>query len=122
MFLNGGAYGSAQVLSPVTVAEMTRNQIPGVGSTFLEQVFPEAYWGLGWSIHGPKTGDCGGLYSPLSFEHWGAGGTYFWVDPEFEIVGVYLSAIKGLIKTSETVKHLRNDAFQDAVTASVVDL
>jgi CubicO group peptidase (beta-lactamase class C family) len=122
MFLNGGAYGSARILSPVTVTEMTRNQIPGVGATFFKEVFPEASWGYGWSIHGPKTGGCGGLYSPMSFEHWGAGGTYFWVDPEFEIVGVYFSAIKILLKVSETEKHLRNDAFQDAVTASVVNV
>ena len=31
-FLNGGSYGRARVLSRVTVAEMTRNQIPGIGT------------------------------------------------------------------------------------------
>jgi CubicO group peptidase (beta-lactamase class C family) len=119
MFLNGGAYGTARVLSPVTVAEMTRNQIPGIGANFLEQVFPEASWGLGWSIHGGKTGLCGGLYSSRSFEHWGAGGTYLWVDPELEIIGVYFSSTVSTPHPSEGGKYWSNDLFTDAVTAAV---
>lgn len=121
MFLNGGAYGTARVLSPVSVAEMTRNQIPGIGARFLDEVFPEAYWGLGWSIHGNKSGGNGGLYSSRSFEHWGAGGTYVWVDPELEIVGVYFSSAPRRLKVLEGLKHLYNDLFTDAVTAAVED-
>jgi CubicO group peptidase (beta-lactamase class C family) len=122
MFLNGGAYGAARILSPVSVAEMTRNQIPGIKATFGEEVFPEASWGLGWSVRGPKTGGCGGLYSSRTFEHWGAGGTYVWVDPEYEIIGVYFTSAPMKLKVLEAIKHLHNDLFTDAVTAAVEDV
>jgi CubicO group peptidase (beta-lactamase class C family) len=32
MFLNGGSYGGVRILSPASIAEMTRNQIPGVSA------------------------------------------------------------------------------------------
>lgn len=44
MFLNGGIYNKVRLLSPITVKEMTRNQISGVSSQYRDEVFPEAYW------------------------------------------------------------------------------
>jgi CubicO group peptidase (beta-lactamase class C family) len=120
MFLNQGAYGDVRILSPASVAEMTRNQIPGVSATFLNETFPEASWGLGWSIHGNKTGLCGTLYSPEAFEHWGAGGAYVWVDPLYDLVGIYLAAAPDP-HSDEGKAMWRNDIFTDAVTAAVVD-
>jgi CubicO group peptidase (beta-lactamase class C family) len=117
MFLDGGAYGGVRVLSPASVTAMTRNQIPGVSARFLEEYLPEASWGLGWSIHGRKTGLCGALYSAEAFEHWGNGGTYLWVDPVYAIVGVYFSIVPTGIYTDPW----RNDLFADAVTAAVMD-
>jgi len=121
MFLNGGAYGHARVLSPATVGVMTRNQIPGIGAEFLGEVFPEASWGLGWSVHGTKTGFCGGLYSPEAFEHWGAGGAYIWVDPVNGIVGVYLSSAPSGSAPEINANNWRHDLFTDAVTAAIVE-
>jgi len=121
MFLNGGSYGSARVLSPTSVAAMTRNQIPGVPSKFGREVFPESSWGFGWSVHGPKVGECGGLYSPESYEHWGAGGVYFWVDPANEIVGVYLSSLPPGTLEQPWAPGWQNDLFTDAATAAIVD-
>jgi serine-type D-Ala-D-Ala carboxypeptidase len=121
MFLNGGAYGGARVLSPASVAAMTRNQLPGIRSTFMAEVFPEAGWGLGWSIHGSKTGFCGGLYSPEAFEHWGAGGTYCWVDPANEIVGVFFSVALYSPSDPQMFLKWRHDLFTDAVTAAVTE-
>jgi serine-type D-Ala-D-Ala carboxypeptidase len=120
MFLNGGAYGSARVLSPVTVAAMTRNQIPGIGAKFLGDVFPEASWGLGWSVHGTKTGLSGGLISPETFEHWGSGGAYVWVDPVNGIVGVYLSTAPAGSSPEIYLNNWKTDLFTDAVTAAIV--
>lgn len=120
MFLNRGAYGAARILSPATVKEMTRNQIPGVAATFLQEAFPEASWGLGWSIHGGKTGLCGALYSPEAFEHWGASGAYIWVDPTYDLVGVYL-AIGPTPHSDEGRARWRNGVFSDAVTAAVIE-
>ncbi len=121
-FLNGGAYGDARVLSPASVAAMSRNQIPGVRSVFFDQVFPEAGWGLGWDVQGTKAGWNGALQSPETFGHLGAGGLDLWVDPVNEIVGVYFSMTSmSEITTAEWAKHWRNDLFADAVIAAVVE-
>jgi serine-type D-Ala-D-Ala carboxypeptidase len=121
MYLNRGAYGDARILSPASIAVMTRNQTPGISAVYRNQRFPESSWGFGWSVHGYKTGWCGGLYSPEAFEHWGAGGAYVWVDPTYDLVGVYLSTAEwgGEDQVYETA--MRNDLFTDAATAAIVD-
>lgn len=40
MFLNRGSYGDVRILSPAAVAEMTRNQIPGISSQIPGEFFP----------------------------------------------------------------------------------
>lgn len=120
-FLNGGAYGGSRILSPATVRAMTRNQIRGIGAREGDEVFPEASWGLGWSIHGSKAGQCGGLYSEESFEHWAGGQSYLWIDPARDLVGVYFSAYPSLPTLDEYAKHRNSDLFSDAVTAAIVD-
>ncbi len=125
MFLNRGAYGPARILSPASVAAMTRNQIPGVPAKFFAETFPEASWGFGWSVHGTKSGSCGGLYSAEAFEHWGGGGgSYLWVDPVYDLLGVYFAVAPALgpsTKATDWAKGWRNDLFTDAVTAAVVE-
>jgi len=113
MFLNRGSYGEVSILSPAAVAEMTRNQIPGIGAQYLGEFFPEASWGFGWGIHGNKRalGD-GSLHSPQAFDLTGAGGVYLWVDPVYEIVGVYFQVTR-----EKSCRGL----FTNAVTAAVVD-
>ena len=93
MFLNRGTYGGVRILSLTSVAEMTRNQIPGIGARYRDFVSPEACWGLGWNVRGSKNSLCYGetLQSREAFSHSGAGGTFLWVDPIHEIVGIYLS-------------------------------
>lgn len=120
MFLNRGSYGEVRILSPGAVAKMTRNQIPGVSGQHRREFFPEASWGLGWSIHGNKRAlSDGSLHSPQAFDHHGAGGTYFWVDPVYEIVGVYFSV--ALERIDDTRVKECYDLFTNAVTAAVVD-
>ena len=120
MFLNRGAYGEQRILSPASVAAMTRDHLPGVQARILTEFFPEASWVLGWSIHGPKTGWCGGLYSPEAYEQWGSGGVYLWVDPAYDVVGVYLGVIP-VPDTDPRYTQLQ-DLFTDAVTGTIVDL
>jgi CubicO group peptidase (beta-lactamase class C family) len=120
MFLDGGGRGDARVLGPAAVAAMTRNQIPGVSLTLGPEVFPEASWGLGWQVQGNRRAIRGGsLSSPAAFGHNGAGGIYVWVDPTYELVGVYLSVVShghpGLFADWCA------DLFVDAVTAAVTD-
>src|SRR5712691_11563142 len=120
MFLNRGSYGEMRILSPAAVAEMTRNQIPGISAQHGGEFFPEASWGLGWSIHGNKRALQGGsLHSPQAFDHGGTGGVYFWVDPVYEIVGVYFSVVAHLIPPSDP--KWCADLFVNAVTAAALD-
>jgi len=114
MFLNYGCYENIRILSPASVFAMTHNQIPGVRACYRDEFFKEAFWGLGWNIHGDKK-DRGTLQSSETFSHGGAGEVFLWVDPIYEIIGVYLSVM------------LQNgiscvDLFMNMVTAAVVDV
>jgi CubicO group peptidase (beta-lactamase class C family) len=109
MFLNRGAYGDAEILSPACVAAMTRNQIPGIQARYGEETFAEASWGLGWSVESEKRA-YGSLRSPQTFSHGGAGGVFMWVDPTHEIVGVYFALQR---------ERSQVDLFMNAITAAV---
>jgi len=120
MFLNRGSYGDVRILSPASVSEMTRNQIPGISSRWVDEFFPEATWGLGWSIHGNKKALRGGsLHSPQAFSHQGAGGIGVWVDPVYDLVGVYFSVVLEMIDSLHAKTCF--DLFMNGVTAAVVD-
>jgi len=128
MFLNQGCYGGARVLSPVTVAAMTRNQIPGITARYLENTFPEASWGLGWSINAELKGEVYGeaILSPSSYLHSGSTGVLLWIDPVRDLVGVYFSALMNFREVfSPTLSDRTNwraDLFMNMVTASSDDL
>jgi CubicO group peptidase (beta-lactamase class C family) len=120
-FLNGGEYGGVRVLSPASVVEMTRNQIPGIGTTFYAKYYPEASWSYGWGIHGDNKWKYfdGTLHSPQTFHQSGIGGVYMWVDPVYEIVGVYFSVVMEMLPSFD--HKWCNDLFVNAVTAAVMD-
>jgi CubicO group peptidase (beta-lactamase class C family) len=122
MFLNRGRYGDVRILSPASVAEMTRDQIPGISGVFFDEFFPEASWGLGWEVHGNRRAMYydGTLKSPAAFAHGGSGGVYVWVDPVYDIVGVYFSVALEFLDTVRTIWCV--DLFQNAVTAAVVEV
>ena len=124
MFLNGGIYGDARILSPVTVAQMTRNQIPGISSRFVDEFFPEAGTGIPWFIRENKKAFAYGetLQSPATFCHGGAGGIFLWVDPVYEIVGCYFSVDIGPITVAELYRYSCPDLFINAVMAAIVDV
>jgi CubicO group peptidase (beta-lactamase class C family) len=114
MFLNRGCYGQARVLSPAAVAEMTRDQIPGISARSGEEYFADAGWGYGWGIHGNKKAERdGSLHSPAAFDHVGTGGVHMWVDPTDDVVAVCLAVEQG---------PLCSDLFLNAAMAAVVDL
>jgi serine-type D-Ala-D-Ala carboxypeptidase len=120
MFLNQGGYGDVDILSPVTVREMTRNQVPGIGAQAGDVYFPESTWGLGWNLCGNKrTRDEGTLRSPETFSFSGSGGIQFWIDPVQELVGVYFSVVVELDGKGHPIWPV--DLFMNAVTAAVVD-
>ena len=118
MFLNGGSYGGTRILSPASVTEMTRNQIPGISAWRGDEFFPEAGWGFGWNIHGNKKIH---LMSPRAFMHGGKGGTLLVVDPVYDMIGAYFSVALEL--TADGLRHKWcADLFINAVTAAVVDV
>jgi CubicO group peptidase (beta-lactamase class C family) len=116
-FLNGGRYGEERVLSRAAVIEMTQDQVPGLSAQYRDELIPEASWGFGWNIHGKKRalGD-GSLQSPQAFYQGNSGGPLVWVDPVYEIVGVYFSLALKRIEDEWP-----GDLFMNAVTASCDD-
>jgi CubicO group peptidase (beta-lactamase class C family) len=57
------------------------------------------------------------LVSDQTFEHNGTGGAWLWVDPVYEIVGVYLSLV--LVRNPGLYSLWCADLFADAVTAAI---
>lgn len=94
LFLNGGVCGHTRILAPTTIAAMTRNQIPGIGAHYLGYYFPEACYGLGWQVVRDWQGPAWALTlaSRTAYCHGGWGGSVLWIDPAYELVGVYLPA------------------------------
>lgn len=119
MFMNGGKYGDSRIISPATVAQMTRNQIPGISASFEDKYFPEASWGYCWNVRYTKRDEFGSLCSPRMFSHGGAGGTLIWGDPEYDIVGAYFS-VSTFNKKNE--QRLYFDLYNNAVYAAIEEL
>lgn len=82
MILNGGEYRGVRVLSPLTVAEMTRPRLvtEAAGTR-----------GLGWDINTSFSSNRGDLFPLGSFGHTGFTGTSFWIDPASKMFVVFLS-------------------------------
>ena len=82
MILNGGRIGGVRILSPLTVAEMTRPRlISNAGNTR----------GLGWDINSSFSTNRGELFPLGSFGHTGFTGTSIWIDPSSQMFIVFLS-------------------------------
>ena len=82
MILNGGQYNGVRVLSPLTVAEMTRPRLVAASG---------ATRGLGWDINSSYSTNRGELFPLGSFGHTGFTGTSIWIDPASEMFVVFLS-------------------------------
>ncbi len=84
MFLNGGELDEVRLLSPTTVAMMTRNSIGAL------EVEPGVKFGLGFAV----SEDPGLSGSPASVGAYFWGGffnTQFFVDPDQELIGVIMT-------------------------------
>ena len=91
-FLNGGCYGDVHLLSPTTVNAMTCNQIPEIQLGLFPDGAPARQFGFGFfllnnGVQGLKVPQ---LASQKAYGFAGASGAFFWVDPVFELVGVFL--------------------------------
>jgi len=82
MILNGGEYHGVRILSPLTVAEMTR-----------PRVVSDQGWtrGLGWDVNTSFSTNRGDLFPLGSFGHSGFTGTSIWIDPASQMFVIFLS-------------------------------
>jgi CubicO group peptidase (beta-lactamase class C family) len=98
MMLNGGSLGGERVLSPVSVRQMVEAQYPwgdtperlaGTG----EEQFTTLSKGLGWMVRGVGFFRGSDLMSHRAFFHGGYLGLRVIVDPEYDLVSVFLTSI-----------------------------
>jgi len=82
MILNGGQYHGARILSPVTIAEMTRPRLVSDSGSAR---------GLGWDMNTSYSTNRGDIFPLGSFGHTGFTGTSIWIDPASEMFVVFLS-------------------------------
>src|SRR5437588_4028307 len=82
MLLNGGVYNGARILSPMTIATMTRPHAVSESG---------AARGLGWDIATSFSTNRGDLFPLGSFGHTGFTGTSIWIDPASDSFVIFLS-------------------------------
>ncbi len=86
MMLNGGTYNGKRLLSTSTIKVMT-----GLHTGDLKAATPGVGYGLSWAV---VRDPMGSLSLPLTsvgtYGHGGAFGTYGWVDPKQDLLGVFL--------------------------------
>jgi CubicO group peptidase (beta-lactamase class C family) len=89
MLLNGGSLDGARILGPETIELMTSDHLAGIE----DRGFLDPYgFGLGFMIS-PDRGISGSIVSAGSFGWGGMAHTTFWVDPQAELIGIFLVQI-----------------------------
>ena len=101
--LNGGTLDGARILSPETVAEMSRNQIGPLRVRKLETALPNSSndaeffpgmpktWSLAFMLN--EEDAPGGGRSANSLAWAGLANTYYWIDPKRDLAGVIATQI-----------------------------
>jgi CubicO group peptidase (beta-lactamase class C family) len=87
MMLNQGQYDGKRLLSRKTVQLMSSDNlgtIPGMG--------PGIGFGLGFAVS-KAPGEAGMMGSPGEYNWGGAAGTRFWIDPQEELIGIFMIQI-----------------------------
>ncbi|HYB98972.1 MAG TPA: serine hydrolase domain-containing protein [Candidatus Limnocylindrales bacterium] len=125
-FRRGGELDGKRLLSPSTIRLMTTNQTGDLPNSLWDfartmlgwPLFP-AYLGYGFFVRGEGAyfpTPFGLMSSPSTFGGFGAGSNCFWIDPERDLIYVFLSA--GLMReTKSTPRHQR---LSDLVQAALV--
>jgi CubicO group peptidase (beta-lactamase class C family) len=89
MMLNGGELDGARILSPKTVELMTQNHLAD-GVTVHLYAPSNMGFGLGVQVRTSMTKDPG-TGSVGEYGWGGAASTYFWIDPEEELIGLLMT-------------------------------
>jgi CubicO group peptidase (beta-lactamase class C family) len=126
-FRQGGRAGEQRLLSPSTIRLMTTNQTGTLSNGLWDYARVSLGWpefpanlGYGFFLRGEGAWfptPFGLAASPSTYGGFGAGSNSFWIDPERELVCVFLSA--GLM--GETKSTLRHQRIADLVHAAVID-
>lgn len=87
MLLNGGQFNGARLVSRKTIEAMTANQIGAI--PLWKDTLGGHRFGLGFRVL-TDLGKSPNLASVGSFGWGGAYGTYFWVDPKEEMIGILM--------------------------------
>jgi methyl acetate hydrolase len=102
MLLHQGRFNGAQLLRPQTVALMGQNQIGDIRAGILKTAVPETSndvdffpgmvckWGLGYMLT-PQPGPNGRSAGSVTWA--GVYNTYYWLDPQKRIAGVFMTQI-----------------------------
>ncbi len=100
MLLQGGELDGVRLLSPKTLALMTANHLPGgvdISTLSPRSMFSEAaYDGVGFGLGFATTISQPATLIPGStgdFFWGGAAGTFFWVDPKEDLIGLFLTQV-----------------------------
>ena len=115
MLQRGGELGGSRLLGRKTLELMTRNHLPAsmlpmrAGSYLV----PELGTGLGFGVI-LSSAEKSSLASEGTFIGGGAAGTDFWVDPQEELIGMFMPQIMGL---PEPV----NEVFRNLVYQALID-
>lgn len=97
MMLNGGALDGERILGPKTVALMRQDHMPTTAQRYSLEA--DGMWhgygyGLGFAVVVQPA--LTGLPHAAGTWHWGgAAGTYFWVDPQEELIGLLMPQYMG---------------------------
>ena len=86
MMLNGGQLDGVRILSPKTVDLMTANHLGDISKGFGQR---GAGFGLGFGLV-VDPGRAGEISSAGEYNWGGLAGTRFWVDPEEELIGIFM--------------------------------
>jgi CubicO group peptidase (beta-lactamase class C family) len=115
MFLNGGGYGAARVLSPASVAQMTHDQVPVVLGSKPGVSYGHPASGLGWWVNVPEAVHVfhASQLSAEAFVHGGSGGSLVCIDPARELIVVWLSIWAG-------ADLAKPNLFVDALVESII--
>ncbi len=112
MLLNGGQFDGVRLVSRKTIEMMTTNNI---GHLPLWQDSYRGYgFGLGFRVR-ERLGDSATLGSAGEYGWGGAFGTYFWVDPKEQLIGILMIQLN-------PYSHVNiRPEFQNAVTQAIAD-
>jgi CubicO group peptidase (beta-lactamase class C family) len=99
MLLNGGELDGVRLCSPKTIEFMTLNHLPGgqtmkkmSRSAFSELAAEGAGFGLGFQVL-IDPAEAQAVGSPGNFSWGGAASTYFWIDPEEDLITIFMTQL-----------------------------